>query len=816
MITCHYCGAKNPTGASFCDGCGAALTTKVAAQAQATAQAQVAAAHSARAQQATAQHSAVHANPQFGTGRLPSQTMLRKQYLILRTIGRGGMAAVYQASDTKSNRVVAIKEMSQDSLTPEEQREAIESFESEAALLQKLKQANLPHVYTYFSEQNRHYLVMDYIDGETLEQKLVAAKGPLREADVLRWAKQLCAALAYLHAQKPPIIFRDLKPANVMVTKKGEVKLIDFGIARHFKRGQTKDTQALGTPGYAPPEQYGNSQTDERADIYALGATLYHLLTNYDVGRTPFALPPLRSRNSAISERTASAIEKATRLDRNDRYRTIGEFAQALGVGAKATAYTAPQPAAAKPRPTQAQQAQATRQRSTAAQAPGAQPSPVNTALDKAFRAASAAIVAGGAAALHAQMNPQSAKSPGAAFRDAAIAAARTATGPGSALVTQPREIQLGQLRAGQDGSASVTISRADNAPINGTLNPLSPWLHLDKTSFSGASSLIQVTARTSEIHSAGPQRGTIEVAVGNQRMYIPVRVDVIAAPQPRPAAPKPAAPRPQPAPPPLGAFGGPLGRAPAAAPQGGNAAAAAAAQPTVQRPAVRNPFAGAAGGLAQQTRSLGGLRVALSLALALLLAFGLPILLAAVALPHLAAQLPSPAIGAWTLLLIGVIGALVGAPLAYVGSSAGGRIRTSVLLGGAGAALAIAYASQLGLTATMTQTLPAAEQVGSLALTLPLFVAVGAAIGAQPLISRGIMAVARYVAVRYWMAQILAAIVGGWLGLTIAQTALSAAFQQPSFATALVSGCGLIVGVALGVLLASPVGALVRRFAFG
>lgn len=530
------------------------------------------------------------------------------------------------------------------------------------------------------------------------------------------------------------------------------------------------------------------------------------------------ALPPLRSRNSAISERTASAIEKATRLDRNDRYPTIGEFAQALGVGAKATAYTAPQPAAAKPRPTQAQQAQATRQRSTAAQAPGAQaqPSPVNTALDKAFRAASAAIVAGGAAALHAQMNPQSAKSPGAAFRDAAIAAARTATGPGSALVTQPREIQLGQLRAGQDGSASVTISRADNAPINGTLNPLSPWLHLDKTSFSGASSLIQVTARTSEIHSAGPQRGTIEVAVGNQRMYIPVRVDVIAAPQPRPAAPKPAAPRPQPAPPPLGAFGGPLGRAPAAAPQGGNAAAAAAAQPTVQRPAVRNPFAGAAGGLAQQTRSLGGLRVALSLALALLLAFGLPILLAAVALPHLAAQLPSPAIGAWALLLIGVIGALVGAPLAYVGSSAGGRIRTSVLLGGAGAALAIAYASQLGLTATMTQTLPAAEQVGSLALTLPLFVAVGAAIGAQPLISRGIMAVARYVAVRYWMAQILAAIVGGWLGLTIAQTALSAAFQQPSFATALVSGCGLIVGVALGVLLASPVGALVRRFAFG
>ena len=813
MITCQYCGANNPTGASFCDGCGAALTTKVAAQAQAAGQAQVAAAHSAHAQQATAQQSAVHANPQFSTGRLPPQTMLRNQYLILKTIGRGGMAAVYQASDTKANRVVAIKEMSQDSLTPEEQREAIESFGSEAALLQKLKQASLPHVYTYFSEQNRHYLVMDYIDGETLEQKLVAAKGPLREADVLRWARQLCAALAYLHGQKPPIIFRDLKPANVMVTKKGEVKLIDFGIARHFKRGQTKDTQALGTPGYAPPEQYGNSQTDERADIYALGATLYHLLTNYDVGRTPFALPPLLSRNSAISERTASAIEKATRLDRNDRYRTIGEFAQALGVGAKASGYTATQQAAPKQRPTQAQ---ATRQRPAAGQGQRAggqaSPNPVSSALDAAFRAGAAAIVAGGAAALHAQMNPQSAKTPGAAFRDAAIAAARTATGPGSALVAQPREIQLGQLRAGQDGSATVTISRADNAPINGTVKPLSPWLHIDRTSFNGASSLIQVTARTSEMHSAGPQRGTVEVAVGNQHMYIPVRLDVIAAPRPQPAAP-----RPQPAPPPLGAFGGPLGRAPGAAPQRGNAAAAAAAaRPTVQRPALRKPFAAAAA-LAQQTRSLGGLRVALSLALALLLAFGLPILLNAVALPHLAAQLPSPAIGAWALLLAGVVGALIGAPLAYIGASASsGRIRTSVLLAGVGAALAITYASQLRLTATMTQTLPAAAQVGALALTLPLFVAMGAAIGAQPHISRGVMVFARYVAVRYWMAQILAAIVGGWLGLTIAQTALSAAFQQASFATALVSGCGLIVGVALGVLLASPVGALLRRFAFG
>ncbi|HET9109493.1 MAG TPA: serine/threonine-protein kinase, partial [Ktedonobacterales bacterium] len=710
MITCQYCGAKNPAGASFCDGCGAALTTTAASQAQADAQAQLAAAHAARS---TAQHSAVHASAQFGTGRLPPQTMLGKRYLILKTIGRGGMAAVYQASDTRTNRVVAIKEMSQDNLSPEEQREALESFTREAELLKQLKHPNLPHVYEHFSENGRHYLVMDYIDGETLEQKLTAAKAPLPEALVLGWARQLSDALGYLHQRRPPIIFRDLKPANVMVTKKGEVKLIDFGIARVFSPRSTRDTQALGTPGYAPPEQYGNAQTDPRADVYALGATLYHLLTNYDVGRTPFSLPPLRSRNPAVSERTAAAIERATRLDREQRYRDTIDFARDLGLGARAGAQSAtagqarqgqPQWQPRQARPTAGQAGQGARSANGAAQ-PG-QRGVVEATMESAARAAKAGIVAAGAALIKGQMNPKAGAPTAGDLLHIAVTAARTAAGPGTAPIVQPREIDLGQLRAGQDGAATLTISGQTGAPIAGALKPLAPWLHLDRTQISGVSTLIQVTARTSEIHASGPQQSAIEVAIGSQRMYIPVRLVVIPAPSA--ARPAPLT-RPQPVPP-LAAAGaapyaasarpGPQAAA-AAAPRGGQGGRGAGQQAATATaaPKRRNPFAATL----QRSGSLGGLRLVLSIVAALLLAFGLPLLATNVALPHLpqlTPLLPSPLAVAWVMLSLGVVGALTGAPLAYIGDAPSpGRPRTAALLAIVGAALAVTFTMQWQLT---------------------------------------------------------------------------------------------------------------------
>lgn len=213
----------------------------------------------------------------------------------------------------------------------------------------------------------------------------------------------------------------------------------------------------------------------------------------------------------------------------------------------------------------------------------------------------------------------------------------------------------------------------------------------------------------------------------------------------------------------------------------------------------------------------MGGVRLTLSLVLALALAFGLPQLVQAFAIPYLARVVASTFWQDWALVAVGALGALVGASLAYIGATfSPGRLRTSILLGAVGAALAMAFTAQWQLTAALAARLPGSERLGALALTVPLLVSVGAAIGVQPLVSRGILAIARYVAARYSLVLVTAAIAGGWLGLTVAQAGLSAVFQQVPVALSLVSACGLIIGVALGLSLATPVGYLVRRFAFG
>ncbi len=313
MIACQNCGTSNRADATFCNTCGMLLP---GATAPATGPTPTVASHP---------------TPSHGTGRLPPQSRLAGHYVILKNVGQGGMAAVYRASDLRSGRVVAVKEMGQDGLSPEELKEALESFRFEAKTLTRLRHPNLPRVYEQFSEGARHYLVMEFIEGQTLEERLGAANGAgLSETEVLGWARQLCSVLSYLHSQRPPIIFRDLKPSNVMVTKSGAVKLIDFGIARVFAPGRTRDTQVLGTPGYAPPEQYGKAQTDARADVYALGCTLYQLLTGYDPATTPFALPPLHTRNPQVAVHVQLAIERATKLDRDARYGAVAAFEQDL------------------------------------------------------------------------------------------------------------------------------------------------------------------------------------------------------------------------------------------------------------------------------------------------------------------------------------------------------------------------------------------------------------------------------------------------------------------------------------------------------
>ncbi len=230
--------------------------------------------------------------------------LLKQRYLIIDKLGQGGMGAVYKAKDTQlGDRLVAIKEMSQQGLSLQEIAEAADGFKREAHMLAGLHHPNLPSIHDYFTEAGHWYLVMSCIEGETLEDYLEAKGGWLPIKEVLDIGMKLCTVLDYLHTHQPKIIFRDLKPSNVIRTSNGYLYLIDFGIARHFKPGQTKDTVSFGSMGYAAPEQYGRAQTTTQSDIYSLGAMLHQLLTGHDPASnapTPFDFPPLRLHSQLV------------------------------------------------------------------------------------------------------------------------------------------------------------------------------------------------------------------------------------------------------------------------------------------------------------------------------------------------------------------------------------------------------------------------------------------------------------------------------------------------------------------------------------
>ena len=226
-LFCSNCGAENKDDSTFCWACGTALSAASSAS--------------------------------QGASSLPG-TLLHGRYRVVKQLGSGGFGAVYQAQDTNlHDRTVAIKQIRLRGLTVEEAREATASFRGEVQLLASLKHPGLPTIFEEFEGGGSHYLVMEFIEGETLEEYVARTGGKLALSTVLPMALQLCDILAYLHTRHPPVIFRDLKPANVMRTDEGQLYLIDFGIARHFKPGQLKDTIAFGSPGYAAPEQYGRA-----------------------------------------------------------------------------------------------------------------------------------------------------------------------------------------------------------------------------------------------------------------------------------------------------------------------------------------------------------------------------------------------------------------------------------------------------------------------------------------------------------------------------------------------------------------------------
>ncbi|MFA7479946.1 MAG: protein kinase [Vulcanimicrobiota bacterium] len=254
-------------------------------------------------------------------------SIIAGRYQVIRLVGQGGMSNLYLAHDRKYNNAeVVVKEMTASYSDPKEQQMAVDLFHREAKLLASLNHRHIPKVFDYFQFAGKYYLSMEYIDGVDLAVKLEETKGPLPEKQVLEWGEQVAQVLFYLHKHDPPIVFRDVKPSNIMISSQG-VKLIDFGIARHFDQAKKGDTMRIGSPGYAPPEQYA-AQTDPRSDIYALGVTLHHALTGRDptTTSTPFLVPPARNLNPALSEATAAMLARATQLDPSDRYQSVLEM----------------------------------------------------------------------------------------------------------------------------------------------------------------------------------------------------------------------------------------------------------------------------------------------------------------------------------------------------------------------------------------------------------------------------------------------------------------------------------------------------------
>ncbi|MDE6760891.1 MAG: serine/threonine protein kinase [Lachnospiraceae bacterium] len=255
-------------------------------------------------------------------------TVVDGKYKILNKIGKGGMSTVYLAVNERANKPWAIKEVRKDGQTDFEVIKQSQIVETK--LLKKLNHPNLPSIIDVIDQKDIFLIVMDYIEGNPLSDAL-KEKGSLPCEDVIEWAKQLCDVLEYLHTRKPPIIYRDMKPSNVMLKSDGSVMLIDFGIAREFKEQNIEDTSCLGTRGYAAPEQFGGKgQTDARTDIYCLGATIYHLVTGHNPSDPPYEMYPIRYWNPSFSSGLEKIILKCTQKNPNDRYQTCAELLYAL------------------------------------------------------------------------------------------------------------------------------------------------------------------------------------------------------------------------------------------------------------------------------------------------------------------------------------------------------------------------------------------------------------------------------------------------------------------------------------------------------
>ncbi len=253
--------------------------------------------------------------------------IIENRYKIIREIGRGGTSCVYLAENIRLHNYWAVKEVYKNSVVGSAM--SSNKLIAESSILTKLRHLGLPTIVDVIDTPTSYLVIMEYIEGVSLEK--VLQHGAQTESNVIKWGCQLCDVLEYLHSQNPPIIYRDMKPANVMLRPDGNVVLVDFGMAREFKQSSIHDTTNLGTHGYAAPEQYGgNRQTDARTDIYSLGVTLYHLVTNHDPCLPPYGVGSIRNHNPSLSAGLDNIIRKCTSLRPEDRFQSAYELKNAL------------------------------------------------------------------------------------------------------------------------------------------------------------------------------------------------------------------------------------------------------------------------------------------------------------------------------------------------------------------------------------------------------------------------------------------------------------------------------------------------------
>ncbi len=458
------------------------------------------------------------------------------------------MGAVYQARDMRRGTICAIKEMSLSQVPQEERPQAVQNFRGEAKILSALNHPNLPTFTGLFTEGQRYFLVMEYIEGQTLEQ-LLEQNGPFPERRVLGWGRQLCDVLEYLHSQNPPIIFRDIKPGNIMLTHDGHIKLIDFGIARFFRLAGSRDTQMLGTPGFAPPEQYGKAQTDERSDIYSLAITLFQLLTN-TLSEKGFGLKDVRSINPNISPNVARALEKASSLSPEDRYDSIASFRRALlGVGTfffeNGSQATTPEELAdlSAQFPEEAADylfsgefeswfheigdfdlARSTKQIRMTTDDPTA-------AIERFLQT----VMGPGA---HIRGATGTINLPASTMTQSRGRMTRSwlSRKPASDVVVEPDVLDFGEVYPGMSAPLSLTISGNRGILVQGTISSSDAWIVLDQTAFDGMSTRVNVRVNSMRLPGSTRYSGTILVKPDTngaddekeQIIAVKVRVEVL------------------------------------------------------------------------------------------------------------------------------------------------------------------------------------------------------------------------------------------------------------------------------------------------